>query len=170
MSLKHSSRLFISCALVFIALCTAQTVSAQGTAFTYQGKLSDGGNAANGSYDMQFKLFDLVSGGAQQGSTLTVTNITVAAGIFTVQLDFGACPSCFDGTPRYFEITVKKTTDPTYTPLNPRQPVSSTPYALRSLNAATADGLSVACINCITSSQIQSVNGSAVTGTIPVGS
>src|SRR5262249_30285015 len=64
-------------------------------------------------------------------------------------------------------IAVKKTTDPTYTTLSPRQPVSSTPYALHSLNAATADGLSVACINCITSIQIQSVNGGAVTGLIP---
>jgi hypothetical protein len=31
---------------------------AQTTAFTYQGKLSDGGNAATGQYDFQFKLFD----------------------------------------------------------------------------------------------------------------
>jgi hypothetical protein len=38
------------------------------------------------------------------------------------------------------------------------------------MNATMADGLSVACINCVTSSQIQSVNGGAVTGTIPVAS
>jgi hypothetical protein len=31
------------------------------------------------------------------------------------------------------------------------------PYAIRSLNAASADGLSVTCVNCVTSSQIQSV-------------
>ena len=76
---------------------------AQGTAFTYQGKLVDTGNPANGPYDLQFKLFDTVTlgTGTQQGSTVTVSNVTVAAGIFTVQLDFGACSTCFDGTARF---------------------------------------------------------------------
>src|SRR5258705_457498 len=39
---------------------------------------------------------------------------------------------------------------------------------IKAANATTADGLSVTCVNCVTSSQIASVNGSAVTGTIPV--
>ena len=30
------------------------TVFAQGTAFTYQGRLADNGNAANGNYDLRF--------------------------------------------------------------------------------------------------------------------
>src|SRR5262249_33277393 len=64
----------------------------------------------------------------------------------------------------------KKSTDATYTMLSPRQPVTSTPYALRSLNATVADGLSLACINCVTSSQIASVSGGAVTGLIPIAS
>ena len=34
------------------------TALAQGTAFTYQGRLIDGGLAASGSYDLQFNLFD----------------------------------------------------------------------------------------------------------------
>src|SRR5207247_4630344 len=76
--------------LVLIVLC-AQIAPAQGTAFTYQGKLNDGGNPANGQYDFQFSLYDALTGGAQQGSTVTVTNVTVTAGSFTVQLDFGAC-------------------------------------------------------------------------------
>src|SRR5262249_13036644 len=65
---------------------------------------------------------------------------------------------------------VKLTSDVNFTTLGPRQLITSTPYALRSLNATAADGLSVACVNCVTSSQIGSVNGSAVTGAIPVGS
>ena len=40
---------------------------AQTTAFTYQGRLTTGGNPANGSYDFQFKLFDALSDGAQIG-------------------------------------------------------------------------------------------------------
>src|SRR5689334_16479010 len=41
-----------------ILLMMANVLSAQTTAFTYQGKLSDGANSANGNYDIQFKLFD----------------------------------------------------------------------------------------------------------------
>src|SRR5437016_1282625 len=94
--------------LVFI-LSIAQAALAQSAAFTYQGKLTDAGNPANGTYDFQFTLFDAASGGTQEGSTVTVTNVTVAAGIFTAQLDFGACPTCFNGARRFLEISVKLT-------------------------------------------------------------
>jgi trimeric autotransporter adhesin len=145
---------------------------AQTTAFTYQGKLTDNGGIANGNYDFQYKLFDTpaLGTGNQQGATGLATNITVTNGIFTTTIDFGVCPGCFNGTPRFLEIAVKLTSDITFTTLGPRQPITSTPYAIRSLNAVAADGLSVACINCVTSSQIQSVNGGAVNGTIPIAS
>ena len=135
--------------LGLLLLSGSAAAFAQGTAFTYQGKLVDTGNPANGPYDLQFKLFDTVTlgTGTQQGSTTTVTNITVAAGIFTVQLDFGACTACFDGSPRYLEIAVRPNGGGSFTTLSPRQPITANPYAIRSLAAATADGLSVACTN-----------------------
>ena len=34
------------------------TVFAQGTAFMYQGRLNDGGNPANGNYDLRFAIYD----------------------------------------------------------------------------------------------------------------
>src|SRR5215813_1319426 len=68
--------------LLLTSLAQAQT-----TAFTYQGKLTDSGNLATGNYDFQFTLFDALSGGAQQGTTQTVSNVTVTNGIFTVNLD-----------------------------------------------------------------------------------
>ena len=40
------------------------TAFAQGTAFTYEGRLSDNGAPANGSYDLQFKIHDSLSGGS----------------------------------------------------------------------------------------------------------
>src|SRR5690349_15799784 len=85
--------------LLLLLLLTAISAFAQTTAFTYQGKLTDSGNLANGQYDLQFKLFDTatVGTGTQQGSAVTVSNVTVSNGIFTVQLDFGACASCFNG-------------------------------------------------------------------------
>jgi trimeric autotransporter adhesin len=158
--------------LVMVCWLVPSTAVAQGTAFTYQGKLSDNSNPASGPYDFQFKLFDTqtVGTGTQQGTTVLVSNVTVTAGIFTVQLDFGACANCFNGAPRFLEIAVKPTSGSTFTTLGPRQPISSNPYAIRSLNSTAADGLSVACVNCVTSSQIQSVQGSQVSGAIPVAS
>src|SRR5262249_35648019 len=72
---------------------------------------------------------------------------------------------------RFLEIAVRPgASTGAFTTLSPRQPLSSTPYTIRSLNAATADGLSVACVNCVTSSQINSVAGSQISGAIPVAS
>src|SRR5262249_61941171 len=110
----------------------------QGTAFTYQGKLTDSGTLANGQYGLQFKLFDALSAGTQQGTTQTLSNVTVTNGIFTVPLDFGACPTCFNGSARFLEIAVRPTSGGRFTTLTPRQPITSTPSAL---NAARLGGL-----------------------------
>jgi hypothetical protein len=69
-------------------MCTATI--AQTTSFTYQGSLSDGGTAANGLYDLQFTLWDSLSGGNQIGSTQTANAINVSNGVFSLTLDFGA--------------------------------------------------------------------------------
>lgn len=172
MSIKGTDLLL---SLLFLIACCVPA-SAQTTTFTYQGKLANNGAPVTGNYDFEFRLFDLQSGGTQQGSTLTLTNVSVANGIFAVQLDFVACatcvpcPSCFNGSNRFLDITVRPAGGGSFTPLSPRQPMTSDPYAIKSLNAGTADGLSLACVSCVTSSQIGSVNGSSVTGTIPVGS
>src|SRR5262249_12533475 len=131
---------------------------------TYQGKLGDNGNPASGQYDFQFKVFDtaLVDTGTQIGSAVTVTSVEVTAGVFTVDLDFGA--SVFTGADRYLEIAVKPTSSSTFTTLAPRKLLTSTPYAIRSAASMAADGLSVACAGCVTSAQIQTVQGSQVTG------
>src|SRR5262249_44181352 len=89
--------------LLLIGLCAS--ASAQTTVFTYQGKLSDAGNLANGNYDLQFTLFDALSGGAQQGATLVRNPVSASAGSFTVTLDFGA--NAFSGADRYLEIGVR---------------------------------------------------------------
>ncbi len=155
---------------ILLLFATSGAAVAQTTTFTYQGRLTDGGTVVNGNYDFQFALFDTntVGTGTQQGTTVIVSNVTVTGGVFVVQLDFGA--GVFTGANRFIEIAVKQTSATTYTTLGPRQPLTSTPYSIRSLKAATADGLSIACVSCITSSQIQSVLGSAVSGAIPVAS
>ena len=152
--------------LVFCVVCSTIVANGQTTAFTYQGKLSDSGAPANGSYDFTMVLWDAATNGTLIGSPLIRPNTQVVNGIFTVQLDFGA--AAFNGSARYLEIQVKPSGNPAILPtlLSPRQLVTSTPYAIKSLGAVTADSLSVNCVNCITSSQIQNVQGSQVTGNI----
>jgi hypothetical protein len=130
--------LFRSSVLMTLLVLTASLIQAQTSTITYQGRLTDGGTAANGTYDLQFKLYDALTAGnqipASSPITLTKTGVNVANGIFTVQLDFGA--SAFPGADRFLDIGVKHPADPTYTPLVPRQQLTSSPYAIHSLAAA----------------------------------
>src|SRR5204863_6460822 len=138
-------------------LCAAVACAQQTTSFTYQGKLTDGGNPANGNYDLQFALFDNGAGGTQIGSTLTRSGVALNGGVFSVQLDFGV--TAFPGANRFLEIGVRPSGGGTFTTLAPRQQISATPYAIRTLNATTADALSSACVACVQDSQISSVAG-----------
>lgn len=122
-------------ALVAI-LFGAGAVCAQTTSFTYQGRLTDGGGPANGNYDLQFALFDSLSGGTQIGSTQTLSNMAISGGSLTATLDFGA--SAFPGANRYLEISMRSSGGPSFTTLSPRQQITSTPYAIRALNATNA--------------------------------
>src|SRR5688572_7073434 len=78
----------LSCAILILAVTLVHS-AAQGTAFTYQGQLSSGGNPANGLYDFQFAVYDAVTAGTQQASILTLSDVGVTNGIFTTTLDFG---------------------------------------------------------------------------------
>jgi hypothetical protein len=62
---------------------------------TYQGRLSAAGNAANGQYDLQFQAFDTETGGAAQSELITLENVQVTNGIFTVQkCEMGSLSHC----------------------------------------------------------------------------
>lgn len=128
------SKLLFALALLIISAIQA---AAQTTAFNYQGKLNDAGNPANGSYQLQFKLFDAAAGGEQFGATISDVAVTAAQGVFNTRLDFGA--AAFDGGDRFLEIAVKKNAGDSYTVLSPRQQINSSPYAIQSKNATTAD-------------------------------
>ena len=129
--MKHWSFVTLSIVLVVLALAPASvgaaSLTAMGTSFTSQGRLVDGGTPANGNYDFQFKLFDVLTGGDQLGSTIAQT-IAVSTGYFTTQLDFGAV---FNGEARYLEIGVRPGgAGGAYTVLSPRQALTPVPYAL----------------------------------------
>jgi hypothetical protein len=139
---------------------------AQTSAVRYQGELKQSGIAAQGSHEMQFKLFDSLSGGSQVGSTVTNNSVSVTDGIFSVILDFGA-PAFSTGADRFLEIAVHKVGDPPgFTLLSPRQLLTSSPYSIRTVSAAAADSLSPSCVGCVTDGNINSVSGGKVTGTV----
>src|SRR5690349_7595140 len=112
-------------AIMFVSLLGVSPALAQTTQFTYQGKLTDNGAPANGSYDFTMALWDAATNGTQIGSTVGFSGTQVVNGIFTVQLDFGA--AAFNGATRYLEILVKPAGNPALLPtqLSPRQLITS---------------------------------------------
>jgi hypothetical protein len=160
LSFANPFALFVALAM----LLGAASATAQTSSFTYQGRLTDGGTAANGTYDLQFALFDSLSGGTQIGSTQTLNTVLVSNGVFSVSLDFGA--SSFNGSDRFLEIGARPAGAGSFTLLTPRQQVTATPYAVRSANASSADALSNACAGCVQDPQINSVSGSKVSGPV----
>lgn len=126
--------------IIVLAFLLAGGVKAQTSVFTYQGKLTEGGAAANGNYDLQFKLYDLPTAGTLHG-TLTRDDVIVTSGIFTVQLDYGA--SVFQtNSGRYLEIGVRPgASTGAFTMILPRQELTAAPYAVQTLKAADADNL-----------------------------
>lgn len=113
------------------------TVPAQTTAFIYQGSLTDGGSPASGAFQMQFKLFDALSGGAQVGSTIADLPVSASQGVFAAQLDFGS--NALSGANRWLEISVRHNAGEGYSTILPRTQLTSSPYAVRTLSAASAD-------------------------------
>jgi hypothetical protein len=147
--------------LLTITAGIAGVSPAQTTGFTYQGRLTDSGTSANGNYDLQFALWDNVNGGTQIGSTQTINTVAVTNGVFTVSLDFGA--SSFPGANRFLEVSARPTGGGSFTLLTPRQPITSTPYAVRALNASSADSVPVSAVPGGSGNYIQNTS-SAQTG------
>jgi hypothetical protein len=108
-----------------------------GNGFTYQGRLTDNGGLPTGTYDMQFTLFDQAANGSQVAGPLTIGDVPVSGGLFTVQLDFGG--GVFNGDNRFLAIGIRPGSSAgAFTPLSTRQQITAAPYALYALNAATA--------------------------------
>jgi hypothetical protein len=98
-----------------------------GTAFTYQGRLDDGGSPATGTYDVQLVLFDAASAGSQVGPTVTREDVVVANGLFTIPVDFGAV---FGGSKRWLQVGVRPgSSTGAFVLLAPRQELTPSPNA-----------------------------------------
>ncbi len=104
--------------------------------FTYQGFVSDGTGAIDGSVDLQVACYDAAAAGTRLGAINDLSGVTVVKGVFTVLLDFGS--AAFPGTDRWLDISVRRAPATAFTTLAPRQRVTPMPYALLSANADSA--------------------------------
>ena len=123
--------------IILTIVLSAVAIFAQTNGFTYQGRLTDGGMPANGNYDLQFALFDAADGSNQIGPTKIVSSVSVSGGVFTVTLDFGG--NSFTGANRFLEISARPSGAASFILLTPRQPITTTPYAVRSVTASNAE-------------------------------
>src|SRR5215475_3316962 len=138
MNAKATICIFFSLAFLF---GRTPNTRAQGTAFTYQGRLNSGAGPAGGLYDLSFTIYDSTnSPGVLLAGPLTNAATAVSNGLFTVMLDFG--PGVFTGNNRWLEIGVRTSGGGAFTTLTPRQPLSPSPYAIFSggVNAAGISG------------------------------
>jgi trimeric autotransporter adhesin len=108
-----------------------------GSGFTYQGKLTNSGAPVNGTCALSFGLWDADTLGNFLNSN-TLSTVPISAGLFTVQLDYGAGP--FAGQARWIETAVKCAGDANYVVLTPRTQLTAAPYALYSLNNWALNG------------------------------
>ncbi len=149
------NRIFPAFAALYIVLA-ALPVLCQTTTVTYQGSLQFGGAPTEGYYDFVFVLYNNPSIGSPVGPALTNLTVPVANGLFTVTNDFGSAP--WNGQNLWMQILVRTNGTVAFTSLSPRQPITSAPYAIESLNAATAS--TVAATN---------LSGTLLNSTLPPG-
>ncbi len=129
-------------ALALLALSTIYSqlspAFAQGTAFTYQGRLNDGGSPANGSYDFRFRLAIDSLGNTYIGAAYLTNGVAVSNGLFTTTTDFG--PGLFAGSNLWLEVDVRTNNGGSYTVLDPLQALTPAPYAIMANSASNLLG------------------------------
>jgi DNA-binding beta-propeller fold protein YncE len=166
-------KIILGLSLLALSLLLTFMAQAQTSAFSYQGRLTDGANASpTGAYNMKFALYGSAGGSDQIGSTLVFDGasgnpapVQVTSGIFTVRLDFGAAAFAANAA-RYLETSIYSVASSQYVTLTPRQQLLAAPFSVRTLNANAADTLSAACVGCVTDGKIDAVSGSKVTGAV----
>ncbi len=129
------TRVFLGSAVVLLCGTTLLAQTPAGTAFSYQGRLTDAGVPATGVYDLQFTLWDAATDGTTVAGPLTIEDVTVTSGLFIVSLDFGPA---FTGQARWLAIGVRPgTSTGAFTPLTQRQPIPPAPHTTFSETSAT---------------------------------
>jgi type VI secretion system secreted protein VgrG len=121
-------------AICYLLSAISEIAFAQGTAFTYQGRLNDGGAPANGRYDLRFAIYDSTNvPGNLIAGPITNSATAISNGLFTITLNFGT--GVFGGNARWLEVAAHTNGVTGFVTLSPRQSVAPAPYAI------TAEGV-----------------------------
>jgi hypothetical protein len=123
-----TSTCILRCALALVLSLGVHAVAAQTAQlpdFTYQGRLVQNGQPANGAHDLTFALYDDAAAGTMVGTPQSEPQFPVVDGLFTVSLAF---PGVFTGNQLWLEVSVDGQ------PLSPRQAIATTPVAQYALS------------------------------------
>lgn len=128
---SNLARLLLAGLLLSTLNLQLTTLHAQTSAFTYQGRLLEDGQPANGTYDFRFALFANSTIRDPYTDYLTNSLVPVSNGLFTVTLDFGA--EAFNRSAAWLEVAVR-TNHPKageFVVQSPRQQITAAPWAVR---------------------------------------
>jgi len=144
------------------------TPTKMGRGFTYQGRLMDANNPADGLYDFQFKLYDAPTDGNQLESTNDINDLDVIDGFFVVILDFGS--DVFNGQGRWLQTAVRPgdSNDVNdFITLSPRHEITPVPYALQTRGIFVDDDGNIGIGNTNPAARLD-VNGNISVNGIPI--
>ncbi len=110
------------------------------TGFTYQGKLEQGGQPANGNFDFTLQVFS-GAGGGQIASDVNYFNIPVTDGLFTVRVPLDPESMYNQSADPLLQIAVRNAGSGLYTTLQPRQRITQAPSAMVAHIAEQSRGL-----------------------------
>lgn len=142
MQLKNVSRMAVA---ALIALAAATANAQVGTAFNYQGQLLNAGQPVDGLIDVRFTLFDDMTGGSPLASTVTVSDVEAAKGLFAANVDFGVDPYTSDRA-MFLQIEVSSPAGSgMFVPLSTRQPFKAAPFSLatRGINVSSQNQVGI---------------------------
>ncbi len=109
---------------------------------TYTGQLLVSGKPVTGTYDFKIQAYSAASGDTAVGSVVTVSAVTVADGVYFVELPAGA--SLESGTPLYLQISYRTHTTSTtasYTAQTFRPQAPGAAYAAYAVNSLSTTEL-----------------------------
>lgn len=120
----------LTCLLIVFSSFTSFVIAEP---FVVQGQLRDNGSIANDLYDFEFELWDASTSGSQIGTVLSFEDIDVVAGVFTVEVDFGAV---FTGTPVWVQTNIRLGSSVgAFSPLPSRIQIGAAPQAQHAITA-----------------------------------
>lgn len=144
--------------VLMLLLVSASTIVYAGVPSTisFQGYLTDhtGEPVADGTYTMNFYLFDAQTGGSQlwNADLGEQQTVTVTSGIYNVQL--GAIQplssGVFAGGAAWLEVAIYNEGTTSWETLVPRQPITSTAFSLKAGDADTLNGQAASAFGDIT--------------------